>query len=189
MIIFCDSSENHREIAAFEEENLALRRELQEARASKKQTSKCVNDELAAAYGDINFESLFNSPCITSTPVRTTTTTITNTKTTDPSPKTSIVVVEDFRHEYPRCTSTSPASSLDSSLMILPLQQNDDDTIVLDSDDDKMSNSSSNNRRSINRPGSVDSNKDSYSAKNTSSSNVPTTTTSNFSRTTYTAYI
>ena len=63
-------SNEGREIAAFEEETLALRRELQEARASKNLTeihaAKCVN-ALARPLTPVTFES----PCIMSTPVRT----------------------------------------------------------------------------------------------------------------------
>ncbi|XP_076656471.1 uncharacterized protein LOC143361097 isoform X2 [Halictus rubicundus] len=57
-----------REIAAFEEETLALRRELQEARASKTlaetHVAKCVN---ARSVTPVSFET----PYVTSTPVRT----------------------------------------------------------------------------------------------------------------------
>ncbi|XP_044598824.1 uncharacterized protein LOC123275019 isoform X1 [Cotesia glomerata] len=58
------------EIAAFEEEALALRRELQEARAknAEHQEAKCVEaSSIARAIKPLSFET----PCITSTPVRT----------------------------------------------------------------------------------------------------------------------
>ncbi|XP_012286034.1 bromodomain-containing protein DDB_G0270170 isoform X2 [Orussus abietinus] len=62
-----------REIAAFEEEVLALRRELQEAMASRTlaehHASKCVN-AVARPVTPVTFDT----PCTTSTPVRTTTT-------------------------------------------------------------------------------------------------------------------
>ncbi|XP_034184235.2 uncharacterized protein LOC117606194 isoform X1 [Osmia lignaria lignaria] len=58
-----------REIAAFEEETLALRRELQEARASKSlaenHVAKCVNARSVTPV------ATFDSPYVTSTPVRT----------------------------------------------------------------------------------------------------------------------
>lgn len=61
-------SNEGREIAAFEEETLALRRELQEARASKTlaetHAAKCVN---ARPVTPVSFET----PYVTSTPVRT----------------------------------------------------------------------------------------------------------------------
>ncbi|KAL0118559.1 hypothetical protein PUN28_009317 [Cardiocondyla obscurior] len=60
-----------REIAVFEEENLALRRELQEARASRTQAenhaAKCVNFAVSRSVTPVTFDT----PCITSTPVRT----------------------------------------------------------------------------------------------------------------------
>lgn len=56
-----------REIAAFEEETLALRRELQEARASRtlaeNHAAKCVNFAVSRSV-------TFDTPCVTSTPVR-----------------------------------------------------------------------------------------------------------------------
>ncbi|EFN69800.1 hypothetical protein EAG_06666 [Camponotus floridanus] len=60
-----------REIAAFEEETLALRRELQEARASRtlaeNHAAKCVNFAVSTSVTRVTFDT----PCITSTPVRT----------------------------------------------------------------------------------------------------------------------
>ncbi|XP_072754136.1 uncharacterized protein [Anoplolepis gracilipes] len=60
-----------REIAAFEEETLALRRELQEARASRtlaeSHAAKCVNLAGSSSVKRVTF----GTPCITSTPVRT----------------------------------------------------------------------------------------------------------------------
>ncbi|XP_011882878.1 PREDICTED: paramyosin [Vollenhovia emeryi] len=60
-----------REIAVFEEENLALRRELQEARASRtlaeNHAAKCVNFAVSRSVTPVTFDT----PCITSTPVRT----------------------------------------------------------------------------------------------------------------------
>ncbi|EZA58617.1 hypothetical protein DMN91_008579 [Ooceraea biroi] len=60
-----------REIAAFEEETLALRRELQEARASRNlaenHAAKCVNFAVSRSVTPVTFDT----PCITSTPVRT----------------------------------------------------------------------------------------------------------------------
>ncbi|XP_050463295.1 general transcriptional corepressor trfA-like [Cataglyphis hispanica] len=60
-----------REIAAFEEETLALRRELQEARASRtlaeNHAAKCVNFAVSRSVTRVTFDT----PCITSTPVRT----------------------------------------------------------------------------------------------------------------------
>lgn len=62
-------SNEGREIAAFEEETLALRRELQEARASKSlaenHVAKCVNARSVTPV------ATFDSPYVTSTPVRT----------------------------------------------------------------------------------------------------------------------
>ncbi|XP_012536969.1 uncharacterized protein LOC105837046 [Monomorium pharaonis] len=60
-----------REIAVFEEENLALRRELQEARASRtlaeNHAAKCVNLAISRSVTPVTFDT----PCVTSTPVRT----------------------------------------------------------------------------------------------------------------------
>ncbi|XP_024878174.1 uncharacterized protein LOC112458658 [Temnothorax curvispinosus] len=59
-----------REIAVFEEENLALRRELQEARACRtmaENAAKCVNFAVSRSVTPVTFDT----PCITSTPVRT----------------------------------------------------------------------------------------------------------------------
>ncbi|KAL6267815.1 hypothetical protein P5V15_000887 [Pogonomyrmex californicus] len=60
-----------REIAAFEEETLALRRELQEARASRtlaeNHAAKCVNFAVSRSVTPVTFDT----PCMTSTPVRT----------------------------------------------------------------------------------------------------------------------
>ncbi|XP_020291780.1 uncharacterized protein LOC109858691 isoform X2 [Pseudomyrmex gracilis] len=60
-----------REIAAFEEETLALRRELQEARASRtlaeNHVAKCVNFAVSRSVSPVTFDT----PHITSTPVRT----------------------------------------------------------------------------------------------------------------------
>lgn len=65
------TSNEGREIAVFEEENLALRRELQEARASRtlaeNHAAKCVNFAVSRSVTPVTF----NTPCITSTPVRT----------------------------------------------------------------------------------------------------------------------
>jgi len=64
-------SNEGREIAAFEEETLALRRELQEARASRNlaenHAAKCVNFAVSRSVTPVTFDT----PCITSTPVRT----------------------------------------------------------------------------------------------------------------------
>lgn len=69
-ILFALSNEG-REIAAFEEETLALRRELQEARASRtlaeNHAAKCVNFAVSSSVTPVTFDT----PCITSTPVRT----------------------------------------------------------------------------------------------------------------------
>ncbi|XP_015109245.1 uncharacterized protein LOC107036040 [Diachasma alloeum] len=60
-----------REIAAFEEETLALRRELQEARSSRhlaeNYATKCVNEAIMPCITPVTFDN----SCITSTPVRT----------------------------------------------------------------------------------------------------------------------
>lgn len=65
------TSNEGREIAVFEEENLALRRELQEARASRtlaeNHAAKCVNLAVSRSVTPVTFDT----PCITSTPVRT----------------------------------------------------------------------------------------------------------------------
>lgn len=65
------TSNGGREIAAFEEETLALRRELQEARSSRNlaedRAAKCVNLAVSRSVTPVTFET----PCITSTPVRT----------------------------------------------------------------------------------------------------------------------
>lgn len=65
------TSNGGREIAAFEEETLALRRELQEARASRtlaeNHAAKCVNLAVSRSVTPVNYES----SAITSTPVRT----------------------------------------------------------------------------------------------------------------------
>lgn len=65
------TSNEGREIAVFEEENLALRRELQEARASRtlaeNHAAKCVNFAVSRSVTPVTFDT----PCITSTPVRT----------------------------------------------------------------------------------------------------------------------
>lgn len=65
------TSNEVREIAVFEEENLALRRELQEARASRtlaeKHAAKCVDSAVSRSVTPVTFDT----PCITSTPVRT----------------------------------------------------------------------------------------------------------------------
>lgn len=64
-------SNEGREIAAFEEETLALRRELQEARASRtlaeNHVAKCVNFAVSRSVSPVTFDT----PHITSTPVRT----------------------------------------------------------------------------------------------------------------------
>lgn len=69
-ILFATSNEV-REIAVFEEENLALRRELQEARASRtlaeNHAAKCVDSAVSRSVTPVTFDT----PCITSTPVRT----------------------------------------------------------------------------------------------------------------------
>ncbi|XP_043272155.1 uncharacterized protein [Venturia canescens] len=59
-----------REIAAFEEETLALRRELQEARASRNMAENHVAKCVRALSRPIT-PVIFETPCITSTPVRT----------------------------------------------------------------------------------------------------------------------
>lgn len=65
------TSNEGREIAVFEEENLALRRELQEARASRtlaeNHAAKCVNFAVSRSVTPVTFDT----PYITSTPVRT----------------------------------------------------------------------------------------------------------------------
>lgn len=65
------TSNEDREIAVFEEENLALRRELQEARASRtlaeNHVAKCVDFAVSRSVTPVTFDT----PCITSTPVRT----------------------------------------------------------------------------------------------------------------------
>lgn len=135
-----DSSED-REIAAFEEENLALRRELQEARASRSladsHATKCVNAALAlGTVTPVNFES-FYSPCITSTPVCTAITTVTNKHPTSTAPTAPTVPcsyatsLHSHRELYPdssrslRSSSLSPSSnsSSNSALRLDELEQ------------------------------------------------------------------
>lgn len=77
------TSNGGREIAAFEEETLALRRELQEARASRtlaeNHAAKCVNLAVSRSVTPVTYES----PDITSTPVRTA---LTDTRCLSPVP-------------------------------------------------------------------------------------------------------
>ncbi|XP_029665525.1 uncharacterized protein LOC115236928 [Formica exsecta] len=81
MALKLNATNEGREIAAFEEETLALRRELQEARASRtlaearasrtlaeNHAAKCVN---FAVSRSVTRSVTFDTPCITSTPVRT----------------------------------------------------------------------------------------------------------------------
>ncbi|XP_014474751.1 PREDICTED: uncharacterized protein LOC106744461 [Dinoponera quadriceps] len=76
-----------REIAAFEEETLALRRELQEARASRtlaeNHAAKCVNLAVSRSITPVNYESADT----TSTPVRTA---LNDTRCLSPVPDTTI---------------------------------------------------------------------------------------------------
>ncbi|EGI68148.1 hypothetical protein G5I_03244 [Acromyrmex echinatior] len=71
MALKLSATNEGREIAVFEEENLALRRELQEARASRtlaeNHAAKCVNFAVSRSVTPVTFDT----PCITSTPVRT----------------------------------------------------------------------------------------------------------------------
>ncbi|XP_012226194.2 uncharacterized protein [Linepithema humile] len=71
MALKLSATNEGREIAAFEEETLALRRELQEARASRtlaeNHAAKCVNFAVSSSVTPVTFDT----PCITSTPVRT----------------------------------------------------------------------------------------------------------------------
>ncbi|KYM95481.1 hypothetical protein ALC62_13909 [Cyphomyrmex costatus] len=71
MALKLSATNEGREIAVFEEENLALRRELQEARASRtlaeNHAAKCVNFAVSRSVTPVTFDT----PYITSTPVRT----------------------------------------------------------------------------------------------------------------------
>ncbi|XP_029159854.1 general transcriptional corepressor trfA-like [Nylanderia fulva] len=70
MVLKLSATNGGREIAAFEEETLALRRELQEARASRtlaeNHAAKCVNFAVSRSVTRVTFDT----PCVTSTPVR-----------------------------------------------------------------------------------------------------------------------
>lgn len=137
-----DSSES-REIAAFEEENLALRRELQESRASRNlaegHATKCVNalPSNNRPVTPVNFESPY-SPCITSTPVRTTfetsdprtstttTTTITNTSILVPSSSSTDLINHDSISSIGSSGSSSSSSLHELSTPPMSAQQDQD---------------------------------------------------------------
>lgn len=94
------------EIAAFEEEALALRRELQEARAknAENQETKCVEaSSIARAIKPLSFET----PCITSTPVRT--------NFHEPKSSSSIPASASSSSSTSTVSSPSPLSPSDSS--------------------------------------------------------------------------
>ncbi|XP_011504301.1 PREDICTED: uncharacterized protein LOC105367335 isoform X2 [Ceratosolen solmsi marchali] len=113
------NSEN-REIAAFEEENLTLRRELQEARASRNMAechaTKCVNAAVALRpVTPVHFDS--PSPSMTSTPVRTTY----DSTSTDPSPSVASLRSTDGKHD---------SGSSGSSLLLDEYLYEDERTLV-----------------------------------------------------------